>query len=268
MKKRLLSVLAVGAASVMLIASLSACGSGNSGSSSSDSGSAKSGSYSTLADGKTAAQKYIAEFEKGKNAASFAFADAAYAKAKKVAEQVTNDSSAEDVKKIATELELETIALTDENGTVVVSYPEGNEDKSIKDIPELAIFNKVVKGISEKYMKDPEYNAEKKTFSILAGVKRGDEGGVAVVGFDDESYASVMGGDIAKKCGDNTVVLSEGKVVGSTLEGVTLGNSLEDIGVKESDLKSDSFTLKSGDKSYNAAAVTKGNTTVIVSVPA
>ena len=269
-KKRILSVLAIGAASLMVIASLTACGgsSGGSSSSASDAGSSAEGSYSSLADGKAAAQKYIAEYEKGKSAASFQFADGAYAKAKEAAEKVTADSSADDVKKVVTDLALESLTITDEKGDVTVSYPEGDAGKNLKELPDRAIFNKVVKGISDKFMKDPEYNAKENTYSILAGVRKGDEGGVAIVGYNDEGYASVIGGDIAEKCGSNTVVLNDGKVVGSTLEGVALGASLDEMGVKESDLKNDSFSLKAGDKSYNAAAVTKGSLTVIVSVPA
>lgn len=268
-KKRLLSILAIGAASLMVIASLTACGSsGGSGSSASDSGSKAEGSYSSLADGKAAAQKYIAEYEKGKSAASFKFADGAYAKAKEAAEKVSADSSADDVKKVVTDLALESLTITDEKGDVTVSYPEGDAGKNIKELPDRAIFNKIVKGISDKFMKDPEYNAKENTYSILAGVRKGDEGGVAVVGYNDKGYASVIGGDIAEKCGPNTVVLNDGKVVGSTLDGVGLGATLEDIGVKEADLKSDSFSVKAGDKSYNASAVTKGSLTVIVSVPA
>ena len=264
-KKRLLSILAIGAASLMVIASLTACGfSGGSGSSASDSGSKAEGSYSSLADGKAA----IAEYEKGKSAASFKFADGAYAKAKEAAEKVSADSSADDVKKVVTDLALESLTITDEKGDVTVSYPEGDAGKNIKELPDRAIFNKIVKGISDKFMKDPEYNAKENTYSILAGVRKGDEGGVAVVGYNDEGYASVIGGDIAEKCGPNTVVLNDGKVVGSTLDGVGLGATLEDIGVKEADLKSDSFSVKAGDKSYNASAVTKGSLTVIVSVPA
>ena len=141
-KKRILSVLAIGAASLMVIASLTACGgsSGGSSSSASDAGSSAEGSYSSLADGKVAAQKYIAEYEKGKSAASFQFADGAYAKAKEAAEKVTADSSADDVKKVVTDLALESLTITDEKGDVTVSYPEGDAGKNLKG-PKKWIFD-------------------------------------------------------------------------------------------------------------------------------
>ncbi len=267
-KRFLLSVLSVGAASVMLAASLSACGgsSGNSSSASSDSGSSGS-SYTTLDDGKANAKKCLSEYESGKNAASFAFAKGAYDKAAEAAEKVNADSSQEDVDKAAEELGLTRLVVTDESGTITVSYPEGDKDKSIKDVSDVAVFYKVVKGISDKYMKDPEYKADGDTYSITAGVKTGD-GGAAVVGYDDPGYADVCGGDITEKCGDNTVVISKDKVVSSSLDGIAVGSSLDDIGVKKDDLKKDSFTLTADGKKYNAAAVTKGDMTVIAAIPA
>ena len=266
-KKSLLTILSIGAASLMLLASLTACG-GSGGASSSSGGSDSGSGYSTIEDGKASAQKNISAYEKGKSAAMFSFADTAYKKAQDAGGRVSKDSSEEDVEKAAKDLGLERLTVTDESGEIVVSYPKGDEGKHIKEISELAIFNKVVKGISDKYMKDPEYNAEEKTYSVLAGVRKGDEGGVVVVGYNDAGYAAVIGSDIAEKCGDNTVVLTEDRVIGSTLKGIEIGSTLEEIGVKKDDLTKDSFTLKAGDKSYTAAAVTKGDLTVIAAVPA
>ena len=121
-KKRLLSVLSIAAASIMLAASLSACGgaSGSSGTSSSASGEAAKGSYSSLDDGKTAAKKCLSEYDSGKNAAVFAFANGAYSKANDAAGKVNADTSAEDVEKAASELGLERLDITDDKGTVVL----------------------------------------------------------------------------------------------------------------------------------------------------
>ena len=215
----------------------------------------------------TAAKKCLSEYDSGKNAAVFAFANGAYSKANDAAGKVNADTSAEDVEKAASELGLERLDITDDKGTVTACYPEGDKDKSIKEIKDIAIFNKVVKGISDKYMKDPEYNADKKSYYILAGVKK-EDGGVSVIGYYDESYAAVCGGDLAEKCGDNTVIVSKDKVISSSLDGVEAGASLEDIGVKSGDLKKDSFELTVKDKKYNAAAVTKGDITAIVAIPA
>ena len=106
-----------------------------------------------------------------------------------------------------------------------------------------------------------------KSYYVLAGVKK-EDGGVSVIGYYDESYAAVCGGDLAEKCGDNTVVVRKDKVISSSLDGVEAGASLEDIGVKSGDLMKDSFELTVKDKKYNAAAVTKGDITAIVAIPA
>ena len=64
----------------------------------------------------------------------FAFAKGAYDKAAEAAEKVNADSSQEDVDKAAEELGLTRLVVTDESGTITVSYPEGDKDKSIKDV--------------------------------------------------------------------------------------------------------------------------------------
>ncbi|MBQ1354166.1 MAG: hypothetical protein IIY42_04875, partial [Ruminococcus sp.] len=62
--------------------------------------------------------------------------------------------------------------------------------------------------------------------------------------------------------------VSKDKVISSSLDGVEAGASLEDIGVKSGDFTKDSFELTVKDKKYNAAAVTKGDITAIVAIPA
>ena len=49
---------------------------------------------------------------------------------------------------------------------------------------------------------------------------------------------------------------------------MSVGASLEEIGIKSDDLKKDSFELTVKDKKYTAAAVTKGDITAVAAVPA
>ena len=130
---------------------------------------------------------------KNKSAAMFEFSNAAFSKAKKAAEMFNNDNSAGSVEKIMKELGLTSLTITDKKGVVIASNQAEDIGKNIKKLPDRAIFNKVVKGLSEKLMNDPEYQADGNTYSILAGVRKDEKSGVVVVGFNDPSYAAIAG---------------------------------------------------------------------------
>ena len=234
----------------MIAATMSACSASGSGN-------------STLNANKDYATKVISDFNSNSKAAEFEFSDQAYAKGGTAAMLFKPDISAEDLQQVARNLFLTSITVTNEKGDIVACYPEGAESGKIKDSKDKAVFNKVVKGVSEKYMTDPVYNAEDGTYAVLAGVRRKDADGAVVIGYNTKDYAAVTGTDLAKLCGANAVVIKDGAVLSSTLEGVKAEGKLEDLGISADDLKKDSFTVKVGDKSYSAVASTKGDLTVI-----
>lgn len=248
--KKLLSVISASAAALMIAATMSACSASGSGN-------------STLNANKDYATKVISDFNSNSKAAEFEFSDQAYAKGGTAAMLFKPDISAEDLQQVARNLFLTSITVTNEKGDIVACYPEGAESGKIKDSKDKAVFNKVVKGVSEKYMTDPVYNAEDGTYAVLAGVRRKDADGAVVIGYNTKDYAAVTGTDLAKLCGANAVVIKDGAVLSSTLEGVKAESKLEDLGISADDLKKDSFTVKAGDKSYSAVASTKGDLTVI-----
>lgn len=252
--KKLLSVISAAAAALVIASSLGGC--------------ASSSGDATLNANKDYAVKVISDFNSGSKAASFEFSDQAYAKGSLAAMIFKPDITAEDMQQIARNLFLTSITVTNEKGDIVACYPEGAESGNLKESKDKAMFNKIVKGISEKFMTDPVYNADSDNYSVLAGVKRTDADGAVIIGYDTEDYAAVTGGDLAEKCGANAVVIQDGKVISSTLEGVDKDKSLEDIGLTGDDLKKDSFTVNAGDKTYNAVAATKGDITVICASPA
>ncbi|MBR1482638.1 MAG: hypothetical protein IJ598_06685 [Ruminococcus sp.] len=250
--KKMIAVLSAG---VMLSAVLAGCG-------------GASGGGSQLSAEKDYAKQKLSAFVSGKNAAVFAASDAAYSKANTAAMLYAADKSAEGVQKIVRNLALDSLTITDGSGVVVASYPEGDEGKNIKELEGKAIFNKVVKGVSDKLMNDPSATEGSDTYTILAGVRAGDEGGVVVVGYQDAGYADVTGSNIAQTCGLNTVVLEKDSVISTTVEGVEVGVNLDALGVKDEDLGKESFTMTAGDKKYTAMAVTNGDYVVITAAPA
>lgn len=248
MKKTIISVICAAVAGVLVASSMSGC---------------SGGSNNVLESNKEYAEGVISEFNSNSKSAEFEFSDHAYSKGNVAASLFKADISAEDLAQIARNLYLTSITVTNEKGDIVASYPEGSESGKLKDSKEKSMFVKVVKGISDKLMSDPVYNAESNTYSVLAGVRRTDADGAVVIGFDSKDYAAVTGSDLAKSCGANTVVIQDGKVLSSTIKDIEAGKSLEDIGLKADDLKKDSFTFKAGDKTYTAVAAAKGDLTVI-----
>ena len=170
------------------------------------------------------------------------------------------------MEKAARYLFLDSITVADENGKVVASYPEGEAGKSIKELGDKAYFNRVVKGVVVKTMTDPVLQDDG-TYTVMAGVSRADGSGAVVVGFTTDEYTKVNGADVAKTCGVNTVVLKDGAVISSTLDGVKAGDSLDALGVKADDLTKDSFTMKVGDASYTCKAAAIDNYNVICAEP-
>lgn len=251
--KKKLSVISLALAVLMIAAALSGCG----------------GTDSTLKANKDYAADVISDFNSKSSATELYFANDAFSKAKTAAMMYKPGISDEDMEKIAKSIMLTSITVADAKGNIVACYPKGAEKGKLKDSKDKFSFYKVAKGISEKAINDnPPYNAETNTYAIFAGVKRVDADGAVVVGYDSADYAKVTGIDLANSCGANAVVIKEGKVLSSTLDGIERDKSLDDIGISEDDLKKDSFTFKTGDKSYNALSAKNGDLTVICASPA
>ncbi len=249
MKKSFLSLSCAMAAGLIAVTSFAGCGAG-------------SGGNSALNANKDYATKVIAKYNSDANSAQFEFSDEAFSKGNLAAMLFKPGMSAEDMQKIARNLFLKSFIITDEKGTAVACYPEGTVNGRVKDSQEYGSFHKVVKGVAEKLMDDPVLNDDG-TYGIKAGVKRSDADGAVIVSYDSKDYADIAGDNLAEKCGANTFVIKDSKVLSSTLEGVEAGKSLEDIGLSTDDLSKDSFSFKVGDKTYTAVAAAKGDLTVV-----
>ncbi len=252
--KKFLSVISLCAAAIVSVSVLGGC--------------SGAPSNAALNSNKAYAEKVVADFASSQNSAEFKFSDQAYAKGTLVSMMFKSDITADELQQIARNLFLTSITVTNEKGEITACYPEGAESGKLKDSKDKAAFNKIVKGISEKLMNDPVYNADADTYSVLAGVKRTDSDGAVIVGFDTDQYADVAGTNLAKSCGPNAVVIKDGKVLSSTLDGIAQNASLDDIGITSDDLNKESFTIKTDDKSYTASASTKNGYTVICAIEA
>lgn len=256
MKKKTVTVFAAAAAALMLATALSGCG-GSSG-----------GANSALNASHKYADGILSKYVSSKNAASFAFTDEACAKATLASMFYTKDVDAEGMQKIARNLFADSITVTDDKGVVAASYPEGDEGKKLTELGERAVFNKVVKGMSEKLTTEPVLDEETGEYSLFAGVGRTDEGGTVIVGYKTKDYGDVCGDTLAQKCGVNTIVLQNDEVISSTLDGAKRGASLDSLGVKNDDLGKESFSFTVDGTKYTGSASVKDKLVVISAVPA
>ena len=254
MKKIILTGAAITLAAAAVMLPLAGCGAG---------GDAKAldASYSY-------AESKVKNFSSKLSYNTAAFYDKIFSTANVAAMIVNEKTTDEDFEKVARFLFLDSITVTDEKGTIVASYPDsGEKGKRLKDIEDKRIFNRVVKGISYKLMSDPAPVEGTDEYSLLAGVVRGETPGAVVVGLKTNAYSDVTGEKLADQCGANSVVLSDGVIISSTLDKAQTGKKLEDLGVKSEDIKSGSFDMTLDGTKYSCKAGTIDNYTLICAQP-
>ena len=214
------------------------------------------------------AEAKVKDYSSGKARLSAVFSDKAFSTANAAAMMINAKSTAEDLEKIARYLFLDSITFTDDTGKVIASYPKGEEGKLIKEVEGKQTFNRVVKGVVVKTMTDPAPTTDGTAYTLLAGVSRMDAGGAVVVGFTTEDYAAVTGEKLADSCGVNTVILSNGKILSSTLEKAEAGKDLASLGIKDEDIAKGSFEMTVGDAKYQCKAETIDEFVLISAEPA
>lgn len=212
-----------------------------------------------------AAKAKVTDFESSGARIEFKFADEVFSKAFVAAMCLGEKPDEEKMQSVAKYLYLDSITVADENGIVTASYPDGEKGKKLKEIDGKKELNRIVRGMSYKKMTTPEATDDG-NYTLFAGVPGAEGKGAVVIGITSSDYADVTGGSLAEKCGVNTIIADKDGVISSTLDGVEAGKTLDEIGVKDSDISSGTFTLKAGDKSYTCKAEKTDSHTVISSV--
>ena len=253
-------ITALFAASAVTLAALAGCSSGGSTNS--------SGSSSSKAlDAQLAyAKAKVSDYSSSEVLLSAKFADKSFNKAYMASYIVNEKTPAEDYETIAKNLEVDSFYVTDGEGAIVASYPDDIKGKAIKDVKEIAYFNRIVKGVLLKAMTEPEAVEGSSEYKLYSGVAR-PGGGVVAVGYKTDGYNTVIGADLADKSGVNTVVLSGNTIISSTLEKAEKGAALDSLGVKDEDIKKGEFDMTVDGTKYNCKSETVDDYTVICAVP-
>ena len=255
--KKLTALLAASAVTLTALAGCSSGGSSNS-----------SGSSSSKAlDAQLAyAKAKVSDYASSEVLLSAKFADKSFNKAYMASYIVNEKTPAEDYETIAKNLEADSFYVSDGEGVIVASYPDDNKGKVIKDVKDIAYFNRIVKGVLLKAMTEPEAVEGSSEYKLYSGVAL-QGGGVVVVGYKTDDYNTVIGADLADNSGVNTIVLKDKAIISSTLEKAEKGAAIDSLGVKDDDLEKGEFDMTVDGTKYNCKSETVDDYTVICAVP-
>ena len=263
--KALKKITAVLAAGAIIAAAFAGCSSGSS--SSSDKSSDGSSGSKSLEAAFDYAETKVKDYLNNENLLTAKFATGSFNKAEAVSMMVDEKTKAEDYEKIAKYLDLDSFYIVDGSGAITASYPEDNKGKAVKDIEDIASFNRLVKGIVIKMQTDPKPVEGTNDYTLFAGVTRPEGAGSVIVGYTTDEYSNVLGTNLAEKCGVNTIILREGSIISSTVDTVKAGNELDVLDITEDDLNS-SFTMTVDGKKYDCKSEEIDSLVLISAVPA
>ena len=261
MKKHRLTkrILALAAAAVMAVTALAGCGAG--GSAGGDTGGSKA-----LDTALEEAEPKVKDYAENQQRYSGLFFDKMLKTAGEAAKLVNADSSQDDLKNAVEKLKLDSVTVANERGLIVACYPEDEKGKTLKESKDKKEFSPLAKGMNVKQMSVPE-PADDGSYSLFAGINRGEEGGAVIIGFKTTDYATVTGENLADECGVNTIVLKDDDVLSSTLEKVKAGDKAEDLGIEADDVKKGSLDLKADGTEYKCKAEAIDSFTLICAEP-
>lgn len=209
------------------------------------------------------AQTTVTDFASGQRRNAAIFTHSLFEKAHEAAEKIGEETSSDKLKEVCEELALDSVTVADENKIVTASYPQDEVGKKLKEIEEKKMFSAIASNNAIEMISDPELDTESGAYRYLIGVKRADGTGVVITELKTAEYAEVCGANLAEKCGENTVILKDGEVLSSTLEGVKTGDAVDTLGISSEDLEKGSFTATVSGKSYTCKAAVSGDYTVI-----
>lgn len=208
------------------------------------------------------AVKAVENYERSLSTNKYNFTDTLFSKANIAATTLSEKSSEEEIEQLARYLYADSIILTDSDGNCVASYPTELKGTNISDNEDTMAFRKVLKGTSFKSQSEPVKVDNSNAYFLYTCVSRADGKGVAIIGTTVSDYSELLGSEIAADCRDNTIIVTDGEVVSSSFT-ETENTSLNELGITEDNINSDSFELQVNDKKYICKAQQQNDFTVI-----
>lgn len=209
------------------------------------------------------AQTTVTEFARNQRRNGAIFTHSIFEKANEAAEKIGDDYSTDNLKKVAEELTLDSITVADENKEILGSYPQDEVGKKLKEIEDKKMFSSIASNNAIEMISDPVFDEESGKYVFMAGVHRADGTGVVIIELKSDEYASVCGADLAGQLGENIVIVKDGVVISSSLEGVKPINTYNDLGITDDDLAKGSFGINVNGQQYKCVSAQSGDYYII-----
>lgn len=207
------------------------------------------------------AKGVVSSFVNSASLNSFEFTNDVFAKANVVSASVNEQTSAEAVASISSNLGLNSFEVTDAEGKIINSTDAGKIGKSYLDDESTKQFKKVLNGNCYKITTEPTaVDGEDGVYNLQACVTR-SQGGMVIIDLNTDTYQLVTGKSLADSCKGDTIIAKDGEIVSTSFE--STNSDLKGFGITDDMLKSDSFTISVNDKAYTLSATTVEGYTVI-----
>lgn len=212
------------------------------------------------------AQKEVNSYNVNFARNTFLFTDKLYSKANVVAATLTEKSSEEDFAKIARNLYLDSIILTDAQGKCEFVYPAEKKIASIDDDSTTRQFSTILKGNLFKSQSEPVLvEGSDNEYSLMTAINRTDKAGLVIIGATVDDYGTLLGNDITDNCNDLTIVAKGDEIISSSFA-ENDKTKLSELGVDKSKIDGDSFKLNVSGKNYVSKAQTADDFVVLSAV--
>lgn len=207
------------------------------------------------------AKAQVTNYSNNYNYTNFEFMNNLFEKANVIATVVTENTSADTNAALVKNLGINSFVMTDADGKIIASSDDKKLGTNFLDEETTKQFKANLKGMKVKSISDPTaVEGEDGVYNLMACVAR-TEGGIVIIDTDTSDYSAVIGGDIAKSCKGDTIIVKDGEVVSTNMN---LGDKgLESAGITDEMIRSENFNVTIDGTEYSLSSMPSGEYTII-----
>lgn len=207
------------------------------------------------------AKAQVTNYSNNYNYTNFEFMNNLFEKANVIATVVTENTSADTNAALVKNLGINSFVMTDADGKIIASSDDKKLGTNFLDDETTKQFKANLKGMKVKSISDPTaVEGEDGVYNLMACVAR-TEGGIVIIDTDTSDYSAVIGGDIAKSCKGDTIIVKDGEVVSTNMN---LGDKgLESAGITDEMIRSENFNVTIDGTEYSLSSMPSGEYTII-----
>ncbi len=207
------------------------------------------------------AKAQLTEYSDNYNYTNFEFMNSLFEKANVISATVTENTSADTNAALVKNLGINSFVMTDADGKIIASSDDKKVGTSVLDDKTTKQFKANLRGMKVKSISEPTaVEGEDGVYNLMACVAR-TEGGIVIIDTNTSDYSAVIGGDIAKGCKGDTIIVKDGEVVSTNMN---LGdNGLKSAGITDEMIRSENFNVTIDGTTYSLSSMPSGEYTII-----